>query len=176
MEIISILPSFQRFAYAVQYVSMITQAKREQAFELFLTGQSLRAIASAIDVSRSTLERWSVSHDWVFQRAIIWNQRKQKALEDHIEKSKHHSLAVSEFFRNQILEEIGWYSAYAAGKIPQRAAPKPRRIREMTNAYWSAVYGEATYHLLATEKMRPEIRNELNSYLLNPRMKKRAEE
>ena len=44
---------------------MIKAAVKKKALALFLRGYSIRQIAQKVDISRSTLERWSTRESWV---------------------------------------------------------------------------------------------------------------
>lgn len=155
---------------------MISKATKETAFNMFLEGHSLRAIAKFLNIARSTAERWSVKYEWHDQRSIIWHQRKQKALEDHIAKSKHRSMALSEFLFEQMMDEIGWYKAIKSGAIPGKARKfRPQAFRQIVNAYWSACYGEASHCLLTCNNLDRTIREELQAYTQNTQMRKKAQ-
>jgi uncharacterized protein YjcR len=92
-----------------------------QAFGLFLAGHSLRTIAAQLGLSRSTVERFSRREQWVDQRAVTWHQRKQARISEHIQESKHSSMALSGFIFDQMMNEIGWYKAVAKGDAPRKA-------------------------------------------------------
>lgn len=155
---------------------MIAQNVKEKAFGMFLEGHSLRSIAKVIKVAKSTVERWSVKFEWYDQRSIVWHQRKQSALQDHISKSKHASLALSEFLFEQLMSEIGWYKAVESGSIPAKARRfKPRTFRQIVSAYWSACYGEATHQLLTCMHLDQSIKEQLSAYTSNEEMIKKAQ-
>lgn len=154
---------------------MTTKLKKQQAYELVLAEVSLRKIANQLNISRSTVERWSVREDWMFQRAVTWNQRRQKATEDHIKKSKHLSTALSDFVFEHLMHEIGWYKAVENGSVPEKARRfRPRAFRQLVNAFWSATYGEATYALMSCQHMNDVVREELTRRTQNKEMAKKA--
>ena len=47
---------------------MVKAADKKKAFALFLRGFSIRQIAQKIEISRSTIERWSTREEWCENR------------------------------------------------------------------------------------------------------------
>lgn len=58
---------------------MIKAEQKKKCLALFLRGYSIRQIAQKVDVSRSTLEKWSVRESWVENRDAFQNESQRIA-------------------------------------------------------------------------------------------------
>jgi transposase len=95
---------------------------RNEAFALYAKqGLSLRRLAEVLNISRSTLERWSIKDDWVNQRQRLWQESQESARQEYVRRYRENDLRVSDqlfaIFRDAHLQHVEYFQ----GKVPRRA-------------------------------------------------------
>lgn len=91
--------------------------EKNEAFALFLKGYSQRQVAEMVGVSRSAIERWSLSGGWVEKRIAAQREAEEQSRTQFANEKLVALRLRSERLLQVFDEEIGKWLAYRKGKI-----------------------------------------------------------
>lgn len=94
---------------------------RQDAFALYLSGSSLRSVASRLGVGRATIERWSVRYAWVSARREAWLRAAEAAADAQAERFRRDRELAADQIYSTFLDAIAQHRAYVGGSLPRRA-------------------------------------------------------
>ena len=91
-----------------------------QAFALYVTGKSLRAVASELGIGRATIERWSQRESWVERRRQAWRAVAENAADRQAERLRTQHRLIGDQIYATFLDAISQHRAYVTGTLPRR--------------------------------------------------------
>ena len=152
---------------------MKTADFRNDCFALFLTGMSLRAIAKEKKVSRSAIERWCSKDNWVDQRALYWNDLKDRTMKEQYKNEIKLRASLSTEAFDAMMQAFTEIRLVSEGKMPKRAMIfKRSSIRWLCNTFIQSLTAEQLavnkimrdieYEKLLLEKENLELRSNTN--------------
>jgi transposase len=135
---------------------MIKAAVKKKALALFLRGYSIRQIAQKVDISRSTLERWSTRESWVenrdaFQHEALRVSAKAVLHQDIGGLIKASDIALSELKYSFSLVEVARNRRYSSKTVRRLFRNTVEQVKIFTKLF------EAQNNYLAQRKMMEDI-------------------
>lgn len=90
---------------------------RNEAFALYLGGYSLRQVAVALKLGRSTVERWSLQDGWVTRRRRAHLTTTQEIVKSHAREEFHKEYYVQGRLFEEFKNVAAKRQAYLEGKV-----------------------------------------------------------
>lgn len=119
--------------------------KPNDGFAVFLTGVSLRQVAEQIDVSFSTVFRWSRRYSWVVKRQLAWQEAAETTRERHTLHMKQENTFITDHLFSEFTFALAQRQAFREGKLPRNALKySTRDLCRLAMA--TVTVGSAEYH------------------------------